>query len=415
MATQRRRLLFRNLFFVALVLGIMGGSVYAFWPKPIAVETQVLERGPMVISFDEQGRTQVREIFTVTAPHAGRLTRVTVETGDVVVKDETVIARLLPNPPAAMDARSREQAEAGVRAARAGLGMAEAELEGRMEAQKAAQADLDRMQKLLESDTVSPAFFDQVATRFTAAQLAVETAAAAIALREAELDRAIALTMTAEETTGASADPGLIENIYAPADGIVLRLFETSETTVMPGSPIMEVGDPQEGLEVVAEFLTTQAVQIKVGMPARVDNWGGGFALTGEVKHIEPWAVERISALGVQEQRVAVVIDLTVPVPEGYQLGHGYRADVKVLLWQDAEALWVPPGALFAHETGFAVFVRDDESRARLVPVTLGRRNGFQAEVLSGLEAGDSVVLFPPDDLSNGALVQERGEAITNI
>ena len=183
----------------------------------------------------------------------------------------------------------------------------------------------------------------------------------------------------------------------------------------MPGSPIMEVGDPKAGLEVVAEFLTTQAVQIKVGMPVNVDNWGGGFALKGEVKHIEPWAVERISALGVQEQRVAVVIDLIEPVPEGFQLGHGYRADVQVLLWEDAEALWVPPSALFTNGDGFAVFVRDDENRVNLAPVTLGQRNGFQAEVLTGLEEGDAVVLFPPDDLSEGMVVQERGAVTTNI
>ena len=409
MAKNPRRLLFRNTILLVIAAVMVGGTIFAFWPQPRLVETQAVTATPMVISFDEQGQTQVREIFTVTAPISGRLTRVSVLPGDEVIGSETVLARILPNPPPTMDARTREQAEASVRAARAMVAVAETSLAVQSEGQISAQGDFERKTMLLKSNAISLAAFDAAEGKLTAAGLAVETAKASLVARRAELDIALAQTRAFEALEDREESLSDSQVILAPSDGVILRLFQSSEAPIAIGTPILEIGDPEHGLEIVAHFLTTEAVQIQPGMAVKIDNWGGDEVLNGIVDRVAPWAEQKISVLGVEERRVPVVIKLTSQVTRGFKLGHGYRADVQVLIWQRDSVLTVSPSALFREaDDSWTVFVMDEDQKARLIAVEIGQRNPLQVEILAGLVAGQRVVLFPGDTLKDGDFIKER-------
>jgi HlyD family secretion protein len=364
----------------------------------------------MQVTIDEEGRTRVHDAYLVSTPVAGRLLRVQVRPGDPVVRGETQVALMRPTNPAILDISSREQARAAVQAAQAALRVAQADLNAALAQQELAQIDLIRAQALAESGTVSRAALDRAEQAARAADAVVDTAEAAIAVRRAEVENAEARLISFDEdgtyTGNGEGDEPI--PLHAPTDGTILQVFQQSETTVPVGTPILEIGDIEGDLAVTVALLSTDAVQVAPGDPVIIEDWGQPVALSGVVTRVDPFGTTQYSALGVEEQRVDVLIDFTSPPEDRIGLGHGFRVAVRIVIWQQEDVLIVPSAALFREGGGWAVFVEID-GRARLRPVEIGHNNGIEAEVLSGIEQGDRVVLYPTSALTDGTAIAPRG------
>lgn len=408
MAKAKRR---SRLILTTIVVLLIGGAlVAAFWPRPTMVDLGEVTRGAMMVTIDEEGRTRVAEAYVVSTPVAGRLQRVQVDPGDPVVRGETVVAHMLPTNPAALDLRTREQAQATVQAAEATLRVARADLNAAIASRDLAKAELSRAEQLAEREITSQAALDRARQNQRVADATVETAEAAIAMREAELANARA-QMIGFDDHGLAAAIGNTRSddipLYAPADGRILRIMQQSETTLPAGAPIMEIGDIDGELEVVVDLISSDAVQVEVGDPVIIEDWGGTPSLTGEVRRIDPFGITEYSALGVQEQRVPVTVALTGPSEERHALGHGYRVEARIVVWQDEDALQVPASALFRTGQAWSVFLAQD-GIAALRSIRIGRNNGIVAEVLEGLSPGDLVILYPSAAIADGTSIARR-------
>lgn len=386
------------------------GLVYALWPAAIAVDMGTVKRGEMMLTVDEEGRTKVRDAYVLSTPIAGRLLRVEAEPGDHVVRNETIVAHMLPTNPDALDIRTREQAQASVTAASAGLRVARAEMNRAQADRDLALAKLDRMRKLVESNTVSQAALDQALGESRAAAANLGSATAAVSVRQAELRNARArlIDMDDKGPAGAlSSEEAEQIPIRAPATGRVLKIHQRSETTLPAGAPIMEIGDIDEDLEIVAELLSTDAVKVSRGDPVLVVDWGGPQTLRGTVFRIDPLGFTKVSALGIEEQRVNAIIRFDDPGLASARMGHGYRVEVRIIVWQNDDAIVAPASALFREGEGWAAFAVEDGT-ARLRRLKVGRNNGLEAEILEGLEPGERIVLYPASTLGDGAKITER-------
>ncbi len=392
----RNRKVLAVLAFVAFLL------VMALWPATVPVDLAPVERGTLLVTVEEEGETRVRDRFLVSAPVAGQVLRIALEPGDPVREDETLLATFLPAAPHLLDARSRAEAEAAVAAARATLGGSRAE-EKRAEAALAlARSDHERHQELFEQRIVSQQALDAAQTEARAAEEAFRAAEFAMASAEHQLEMARARLLQA--TGGARAGQPI--EIRSPIDGVVFKRYRWSEAVVPAGEPLLELGDPQQ-LEIVSDLLSTDAVRVDPGDPVLIEQWGGDESLRGTVRLVEPSGFMKISALGVEEQRVNVIVDFEDPVEAWEKLGDGYRVEVRVVIWEGEDVVKVPTSSLFRKGDDWAVFALDS-GRARLVSVELGRRNGLEAQVVSGLEAGQEVVVHPSDTLEDGARVAPR-------
>lgn len=404
---QSRRILTLG---AAVLVG--AGLTAAFWPQPMLVDLGEVRRGAMMQTVDEEARTEVRDPYVVSTPIAGRLMRVELEPGDYVEAGKTVVARMLPTNPSALDIRTREQARAAIAAAEAALRVAQADLNKALADRDLASEDVKRARKLHEQDTISQAALDRAEGTWRSVQATVDTARAAISMRIADLNNARARLISFDDqglydaATGANATP---IDVPSPITGRVLRVIQKSETTLGAGAPILEVGDTASDLEVVVELLSTDAVQVSVGDPVLITNWGGEGDLHGKVERIDPWGFTKYSALGVEEQRVKSVIRFTEPPETRASLGHGFRVETRIVVWQVEDTLIVPSSALFRQNGGWAVFVLSDAGQAVLRMVEPGRNNGIDAQVLDGLEVGERVVLYPSAGLVDGGKVAERG------
>ncbi len=385
--------------------------LYAFWPRPTMVDLGMVQTTHLVVSIDEEAKTRVRNSYIVSAPVAGRLLRVEVEPGDMVEGSKSLVARMLPINPAALDARSKEQARANVSSAGAALRVAQAELKRANADKDLADLDHDRARKLYADGTVAKAALDRADRAARAAQAAVETARAAISMRKADLENARAQFISVSTPPGSEGDQMADEAdtiaIKAPVSGRILRLMHESETTMQAGTPILEIGDTAGDLEIVAELLSTDAVQVAPGNRVIVANWGGPKPLDGVVEKVEPWGFTKYSALGVEEQRVNAIIRFADGNGRPPRLGHGFRVEVRIVTWEDEATLSVPSAALFREGAGWAVFVVEDGD-VRFQPVEIGANNGTFAQVLSGLDEGAQVVLYPGPELVDGAAVAQR-------
>jgi HlyD family secretion protein len=365
------------------------------------VDVGEVTRSALQVTIDEEGETRVRRRFLVSAPVTARVLRIDLEPGDQVVGGQTVVAELRPETPALLDARSRMEAEAAAAAARATVGRTRAEIEraradlARLEREFAREQDLDAS-GLTTRQAVDLREVDVLAARETlrAAEFASASAASELARAEARLQT------TAEGT-------GRVLTVTAPVDGVILRRLRESEGLVPAGEPLVEIGDPAD-LEVVADLLSTDAVRVQPGAEALIEQWGGDGSLRARVRRVEPSGFTKISALGVEEQRVNVILDLEHPPSEWSRLGDGYRVEVRVVVWASPDAVTVPTSALFRRAGGWAVFVVED-GRAHLRAVAVGQRTPAHAEVLDGLTPGQEVVLHPSDTLTDGARVAPRG------
>jgi HlyD family secretion protein len=392
----------------ALLLG--AALVAAFWPRPLLVDLGEVGTGPLIVTIDEDARTRVRDAYVVSTPIAGRLLRVEVEPGTPVVAGETVVARMLPTNPAALDVRTREQAKAAVAAAEAALQVAEADLEKARIDADLAETDLTRTRRLFETGTVAQAALDRAVSAERAANATLDTAHAAIAMREAEVQNARAQLIGFEDqglasAIGLGADPAI--PVTAPASGRVLRVVQQSETTLPAGAAILEIGDTEGDLEVVVDLLSTDAVQVRPGARVIITNWGGPQDLSGHVDRIDPFGFTKVSALGVEEQRVTAVIAFDGPREARAGLGHGFRVEARIVVYESGSATRVPAAALFRESGGWAAF-RMVDGRAEKRRVEIGRSDGVWTEVQDGLSSGDTVVLYPPAGLADGQRIAVR-------
>jgi HlyD family secretion protein len=375
----------------------------ALWPKATPVDVSPLSRGPLVVTIDEEGRTRVRDRFVVSAPVAGRVLRIELEPGDMVKRGQ-VVARVRAEASPLLDARTRAEAEAAVDSARAALGRARAEEQRAQAVQAQAKRELDRVRGLAREGVVTP---QEVDARQADAQLSDESAnAAAFAVRAATSELQRAQARLAPPTSDAS---GRVVAVAAPTDGVVLKRLRESESVVPAGDPLIEIGDPRQ-LEIVADLLSTDAVRVKPGARAIIEQWGGEKQLDAKVRRVEPAGFTKISALGVEEQRVNVVLDFNDPVSAWAALGDAYRVEVRIVTWEAADVLKVPTSALFRVGDKWAAYVLDG-GRARQTIIGLGHQTGQEAEVTSGLSADARVILHPGDRLFDGARVSPRPSA----
>ena len=397
---------------IAAAVVIVGAFLlYAFWPRALAVDIGAAAQGPMMVTIDEEAKTRVRDAYVVSAPVAGRLLRVEVEPGDEVIEGETIVARLTPATPSVLDIRTEEQARAAVEAAEAALTLARAEMRRASADAELAETELDRTRTLRETGTVSEAALDRAERAARSADAALDTARAAVSMRQAELDNARAMLMTPTEAdrkaTGTNPHPQISLPLRAPISGRILRVIQESETVLAPGAPILEIGDPLGDLEIVAELLSTDAVKVSPGDRVIVDKWGGEEPLEGRVEKIEPWGFTKYSALGVEEQRVNAVIKFAGAQDARRRLGHGFRVEVRIVIWEDEAALAVRSSAVFRqNEQWMVLAVRN--GRAVLSPIDAGRNNGLAVEVRGGLEEGERIILYPGNRIADGARVKQR-------
>lgn len=390
----------RKIFVVTVGAVVLAAVVYGFLPKPVPVSAAPAARGPLRVTIEEEGRTRVRDRYTVSAPVAGYLRRIRLDVGDPVRKGDAVAA-LEPLRSAALDPRSRAEAEAAVGAARATY-------EAARERARAAAADADyarereaRMRKLAGSGYVSQDDLDQAVADLRKADANLESAEASVSAAQAELERARSVLQYSG--AGGAADTVAVRS---PVAGRVLKLHRESEGVVNSGDPLLDIGDPRN-MEVRIEVLSADAVKLKRGTAVVFERWGGEQDLEGRVRVVEPAGFTKVSSLGVEEQRVNVLVDLTSPFAAWQRLGDGYRLDTTFVLWESGDVLQVPASALFRQGDGWALFVVE-HGRARQRQVAVGKRNGLAAEIVQGVAEGETVITNPDDALQDGVRIRVR-------
>ena len=399
-----------------LLLGAL--LAWAFAPRPVPVEVASVVQGRFEAGIDEDAKTRLRDRYSISAPLAGRLARIVLREGDAVQAGD-VVARITPAMPALLDERSLREQQARITAAQANVQRAAVRIERSRVAQEQARNDLRRSEQLAQQGFVAPMRLD--AERLALQAAAKDTEAAVQDQQVARADLAQARAALDVVRRPGSAPLGKAFEVLAPVSGRVLRVAQASEGMVALGTVLVEVGDIAQ-LDVVAPLLSTDALQVRAGSPVRIERWGGPGVLQGRVRSVEPAAFTKVSALGVEEQRVNVLIDLTSPPAQWAALGDGYRVVVRVLTREAPDAALVPVSALFPLPAGdapaaapmgeaaaprMAVFVVDG-GRARRMPVVLEARGSTHAWVREGLQAGAQVVVYPPAALTDGARVQVR-------
>lgn len=396
------RIHFRTAFWGAAGLVVAALLVLAFLPQPVQVDVAETARGPMRVTVQDEGRTRVRDEYVVSAPVAGHLLRVDYKPGAMVRAGETV-ARILPGKPAFLDSRALAEAQARVRSAEAALSAARSELERAEEQLAFARTEAERITSLRARDLVSGEAYDRAQLELRTAQTVRNAAAENVELRAAEVEAAVARLVQ----PGGQSVPDAVVEVVAPVSGRVLRVTQESESVISPGAAIMSIGDPSN-LEVVVEMLSTDAVQVDAGAEVVIEGWGRANApLSGRVRLVEPYGFLKVSALGVEEQRVNVVVDFAGPPSEWSTLGHGFRVEAAIVTWEAEDVVKVPVSALFRSGGQWAVF-RINDGKARLTTVEIGRDNGRVAQVLAGLEPGEKVILHPGEQIGDGVSVTER-------
>ncbi len=390
----------------AIALAVIGAFVYALSPKPVLVDTTIISRGPLKVTVDEEGETRIREIYVVSSPLDGRVLRSPREVGDAVSKDKTLLAVIEPGDPSFLDIRTRRELEATVAAAEASVSLTESEIDRAESELEFAQSDLKRAKSLAQRGTISERTLEKAALDVQTRQAGLAQARANLILRHRQLDSAKARLIGPEQKKARSTDDSCCVEVHAPVDGKVLRIDKESEQIVKAGEPLLRIGDPKD-LEIVVDLLSTDAVKVRAGADARIEGWGGPRSLQARVRRIDPAGYTKVSALGIEEQRVNTILDLTSPREELPTLGHDFRVFVRITVWSSENALKVPLGALFRQGNEWAVFKVVDGT-AKLTPVKIGQRNSQVAEIIEGLEAGARVILHPSDRVSSGSKVEER-------
>ncbi len=393
----------RNIVLGLIGAAVVGGLIYVtVRPEPVPVDLHQVARQDFQITVDVDGVTRVADVFEVSAPISGSTRRTPVEVGDPVDEGKTVLALVEPASPALLDTRTRLQAEAGVREAEANLNVAQTDMTRATEDQSYANSQYNRVEQLVERGVASITQLEDAHQQLAIADAALDAAEARITQAESGLQRAeAALVQVSSDTTETTC----CVQITSPATGVVLEIDVVSARTVTAGTTLLSVGDPAN-IELVADLLSSDAVRLPDGARAEVERWGGP-TLEAQLLRIEPAARTEVSALGIEEQRVDAVFEILSPLEDRESLGHGFAVFLRIVEYEENDALVVPLSSAFRFDDGWAVF-RATGDLVERVQVELGERNTRFAVVLSGLEPGDLVVEHPSEDLDDGALIVER-------
>jgi HlyD family secretion protein len=394
----------RRLLPIAAALAAIAFLVWAFLPRPVEVELAEVALRTLEVTVEEEGEARIREVFTVSSSIAGRLQRISLHAGDAVTDGETVVAAIGPTAPVLLDSRSRAVAEATAAAAQAATDLARAQLAQAEATRDFTASEANRATALFQKGAISQRAHDNAVRDQRTAQAAVSSALANLAVREKELESALAML----RSDGTGIGNRCCVEILAPVSGRVLRVLTESEQVVQPGTPILEIGD-SGNLEIVVDLLSRDAVRVTEGALATISGWGGK-PLPAIVDRVEPSAVTQVSALGIDEQRVTVILQLSGPPEDWRALGHGFRVIARIALWRQDDVLTIPVGALFRDGPDWATYLVRD-GRATLQKITLGERNDDFAQVLDGLQAGDRVILHPSDQVVAGVRVVSLADA----
>ncbi len=376
--------------------------VWGFWPQPVLVETNPVERAPLTVSIEEEGRTRVIDRYVVSAPVDGVACRVELDVGDPVEQGQLLLS-ITPLESQVLDPRSRAQATAQVAAAESALRAAEEQVRTAAAAERLADAELKRFRQLMEKKLISRDALDKAIAESTTNRAAKRSADFQVEVARYELQAARSVL---EYAAGNPSEPFERVPIRSPVNGKILKVDHECEGPVRTGDPLLEVGNPS-ALEIEVDVLSADAVKIQTGMKVVFDRWGGEQALEGTVRIIEPVGFTKVSALGVEEQRVLVISDFTSPAEQWRRLGDGYRVEARFILWHDDDVLQVPASSLFRYNNGWAVFVIEGQ-RAKRREVTVGQRNGLRAQILDGLKEDELVINHPSDKVEDGRSVRGR-------
>jgi len=388
-----------------LIPWLIGGALVAvvamgLKPKPVEVETGVVARAPLTVRVSEEGKTRIRNRYVVAAPLAGRMRRVPFKPGDEVKAGETVLTAIEPVAAPLLDPRAKALAEAVVATREAARSRASEAMKAAQSAKELADSNLERVRSL-KGGAVSQA--DRDRAEMEGSMRAADVRAAEFALKAAEHE--VAQARAALERPAVTIE-GNVSEVKSPVSGRLLNVMQESETVVTAGTPIAEIGDPVD-IEIEAEILSRDAVAMKPGDSVSIEQWGGPEALEARVRRIEPAAFTKISALGVEEQRVYVLCDLVDPPEQARALGDRYRVEVRVAVWHSDDVLVIPAGALFREGNAWKTFVFRN-GKAQSVTLEAGKTDGHFTEVISGLSEGDEVLLHPPDTVKDGTPVMKR-------
>ena len=397
----------RKIIVTIVLLGIVGGGVaLLFMPQPIPADFATVAKGPLQVTIDGDGRTRVRDVYTVSSPLAGRVLRIERHVGDDVIAGETLLATIEPAEPTLLDVRSQRQAEAAVKAADAAQTLSQSELDQANAELAFAMSDYERARSLAQRGAISQRALEQAHLSVQSLEAAVATREAALRVREFELETARAMLVAPTSARGGGEGSGCCVVVRAPVTGKVLRVLQESEAVVAAGTPLIEIGDPAD-LEILVDLPSADTVQIGPAAKVYLGEWGGLEELEGQMRWVEPTGFTKISALGIEEQRVNVIIDFTSPPETWRRLGHGFRVAARIVVWERNDVLKVPVSALFRVGAEWAAFVDADGVAERRI-VTLGRHNGIEAEVLDGLGEGVRVIVHPSDRIADGVEIEAR-------
>jgi len=386
----------------AAILAAIAAVAWALWPKPINVQVEAVNLRDITLTVEAEGQSRIREVFTISAPVAGQVQRIDLHAGDAIMAGSTIVARIVPAQSTLLDARSREIAIANRDAARAAVNLA-ASLLQQAEAKAAfAQGEFQRAQQLVHRGTISERAYEKAGLDLTEAKANVKSMAAQLMVRNGELQSAEAVLQ--QEPVGGS---DCCVEINAPVSGTILKVRTESEQVVSAGTPLIDVGDPSD-LEITTDVLSQDAAQIKPGATATIVDWGGP-ALKARVRKVEPAAITKVSALGIEEQRVPVILDFVEDAPNKAFPGHGYRVTVRIKVWEGHQLPAIPIAALVRRGSNWTVYVAQD-GRASERSISVGAMNDSVAEVTGGLVEGERVILHPPDTLTDGGRVSETAQ-----
>jgi HlyD family secretion protein len=398
----------KNLVKLIIVLGLIAFFVYSMLPQPLAIDSYSVKKSDIIVTVEGEGQTRIHDIYTVSTPIDGRVTRVEIEAGDYVFAAESVIANMYPSNPAFLDRRTEIQAQADVEGAKAALALATARVKQAKTELEYNLADNKRIKQLFAKKLISETDMEKSDLHIKTLQAELETVVSNEKLMQSRLEAAKTNLLQPDNADLAidSENSDCQICIKSPVDGMVLRILHKSESIVPVGTPLVEIGDPED-LEAKIEMLSTNAVKVKVGDKALLKNWGGDHDINAVVRTIEPSGFTKISALGIEQQRVNIILNLTDPIEKWKQLGDAFRIEAEIIIDSAENVLVVPLSALFRQNQQWSVYkIVDDVTQ--LQKVEIGKRNDRYAEIKNGLQENDEIVLYPGNKISDNIKISRK-------
>jgi HlyD family secretion protein len=393
----------RRVIWLMVLLLVVAALIYGFQPQPRLVNVAEAIRAPLQLSVEEEGKTRVIDHYIISAPVAGTTCRVDMEIGDYVKKDQPLVT-IEPLKSQALDPRSRAEAQHRVAAKEAALRAAEQNTQSAQADAELAKIELNRIKPLASQDYIAKDKLDQATTLVRSTVAAKRSADFAVDVARHEVSAA----RTALQYTGAKGElnPSTNVQVRAPVSGRVLKIQHQCAGVVSRGQPLLEIGDTRS-LEIATDVLSSDAIKIKPGMRVIFNRWGGEKPLQGQVRTVEPVGFTKVSALGVEEQRVLVISDITSDAEQWQNLGDGYRVEARFILWEDKDILQIPASALFRIKDSWTVFTMENR-KAKRRSVEVGKRNGLSAQIIKGLHESEKVITHPDNAIEEGVVVKQR-------